>query len=133
MRWELVFEGIPPGPNHRMHWRQKAVLTQTWRHKAFLLAKDARIPPQERVRISARFLRRSLGVADEDNDRSRLKPAVDGIVEAGVIPKDTRGHIVWGDVTEEHGKPGVVLVIETIDTPGATAIAPGRVAEVGDL
>lgn len=114
MTWELVFDGIPPGPNHRMHWREKAKLSATWRRVGYLRALEAHIPPQERVRISARFTRRALGVADEDNDRSRLKNILDGVVQAGVIPKDTRGHITWGDCTEEHGKPGVTLIIEAV-------------------
>lgn len=114
MKWELAFDGIPPGPNERMHWRSKAILARTWRFHGWLKATAQDIPPQERVRLSATFHRRNLGVADEDNDRARLKNVVDGIVEAGVVPKDTRNHITWGEVTEEHGEPGFVLVIEAL-------------------
>ena len=114
MAWELSFDGHPPGPNDRLHWAKKAGLTSAWREMSMLKAQAAGIPPQQRVRLSARFLRRRLGVADEDNDRSRLKPCVDGLVDAGLVPKDTRGHIEWGAVTEEHGAPGFILVIEAV-------------------
>lgn len=116
MRWELVFDGIPPGPNERMDRWKRARITKSWRQSAGLKALEARIPLQrDGVRISARFLRARLGVADEDNDRARLKPICDGIVDAGVIHRDTRKHVVWGDVTEEHGPSGFVLVIESLE------------------
>jgi hypothetical protein len=112
-RWELTFEGIPPGPNERMdHWK-RARIAKAWRTNAGLKALEARIPLQAQgIRLSARFLRRRLGVADEDNDRARLKNCVDGIVDAGVIHRDTRKYVEWGTVTEEHGEPGFVLIIE---------------------
>jgi hypothetical protein len=128
MRWELTFDSIPPGPNHRLHWAKKAGLTSAWRQMAMLKAQEARIPMQERIRLSARFLRARLGVADEDNDRARLKPVADGLVDAGVIRKDTRGHIEWGPVTEEHGGPGFVLVIESLLSGPAAERVRGKVS-----
>lgn len=76
------------------------------------------MPTLERVRISAVMERRSLGVADEDNDRSRLKPLVDGLRDAGVIANDTRGFVEWGTVTERRAGPdgpGVLLIVEALE------------------
>lgn len=113
--WELRFVGLPAGPNHRLHWYTLAKYTKAWRQAAQLLALSERIPALERIRVSAVIYRKRLGIADEDNDRARLKPLVDGVVDAGVVKRDTRGHVTWGTVTEEHGAPGVLLRIEEVE------------------
>lgn len=114
MTWELEFNGVPPGPNSRMHWRAKAASTKMWRHMAMWKATDAKIPPQERVRLSATIRRARLGVADASNDAARFKAVEDGIVDAGVVPNDTRKYVEWGPILEEHGAPGFVLRIEPL-------------------
>jgi hypothetical protein len=115
-RWEVAFTGMPPSPNARLHYMARARSAKAWRQRARLyhVLLGARIPPLERVRITATLTRRTLGRADEDNDRARLKPLVDGLVDAGVIPNDTRGHIEWGPCLEAKGAPGVVLVVEAL-------------------
>ncbi len=115
--WRLQFAGMPPGPNARLHWSVRAASNRRWRFEAALQVKLGRegIPPLPRIRISAIFYRRRLGVADEDNDRARLKPLLDGIVVAGVVPTDTRAFVEWGPVTEARGAPGLELVIEEVE------------------
>lgn len=117
MKWDLRFEGkLPPSPNARIHWRTRAQANAAWKARAAQAAWDAGIPrPLPRITISATIERRNLGVADEDNDRARLKPLVDGIVAAGVIPTDRRGYVVWGDVTEARGRPALTLHIEALE------------------
>ncbi len=110
--WRLKFSGTPPGPNARLHWHDRATITRAWKEQAGVLVRAAEIPALGRIRISAIFYRRRLGVADEDNDVARLKPALDGIVAMGVIPTDTRAFVEWGEVREARGAPGVELVIE---------------------
>lgn len=112
--WTLEFGNYPPSPNARLHHMSKARLTKYWREQSAWRCKIAAIPPLERIKVSAVIVRRSLGVADEDNDRARLKPITDGIVDAGVIPNDRRGCIVWGDVTEERGPKGLRVTVEAI-------------------
>ncbi len=112
--WCLKFAGYPPGPNARLHWRHRAAITREWKEQAGVLVRLAGIPPLERIRVSAIFYRRRLGVADEDNDVARLKPALDGIVAMGVVPTDTRAFVEWGTVAEARGAPGVELVIEEV-------------------
>ena len=111
-RWELVFDRYPPSPNARMHFMAKASSNKFWRLDALIKAMNAQIPRLQRIRISAVIIRRALGTADEDNDRARLKPVTDGLVDAGVIPNDRRGCIEWGPVNEERGKPGLRLIVE---------------------
>lgn len=103
---------LPPSPNDRMHFRAKGPIVKAWREAACAAAKSAGIPNLARIRFSAVIYRTRLGHADEDNDRSRLKPAIDGLRDAGVIANDTRGFIEHGPVTEEKGPVGVLLIVE---------------------
>lgn len=114
-RWVLEFDSYPPSPNARMHWMTKARSTKHWRQLAWGKCKEARIPKLDRIKVSAVIVRRVVGLADEDNDRARLKAVTDGIVDAGVIPNDRRGCIIWGDVTEEQGKTkGLRVIVEAV-------------------
>lgn len=119
---------LPPGPNgSRGNPYEHARWVKDWRTAGANAAIQHLMPSLSRVRISAVLHRRALGTADEDNDRARLKPLVDGLRDAGVIPKDTRSHVVWGDVTEERAGPdgpGVVLIVEALERE-----APGDGAE----
>lgn len=68
------------------------------------------------MRIDVVVLRRALGVADEGNDRDRMKPIVDGIVDAHVISNDVYGRIEWGTMREDRGAAGLrVLVTEVVE------------------
>ncbi len=112
--WTLEFPDHPLSPNDHKHRMVRANRTKAWRHAAYLRCLMAQIPHCTRIKVSAVFVRRALGVADEDNDRARLKPIIDGIVDAGVIPNDRRGAIVWGTVTEERGPKGLRVIVEAI-------------------
>jgi hypothetical protein len=112
--YELSFLGMPPSPNDKMGFRAKAKATKEWRQMACLKAKQVGVPSMEKVKLSAVFTRRNLGVADEDNDHGRLKPIVDGLRDAGVIKNDTRGYVVWGAIDEEHGVSGFRLGISGV-------------------
>jgi len=105
---------LPPSPNDRMNYHTKAKIVKAWREAACEAAKSAGILPQRRIRFSAVIFRARLGTADEDNDRGRLKPALDGLRDAKVIADDTRGFIEHGPVTEETGAVGVLLIVEGI-------------------
>lgn len=113
-RWALECRDYPPSPNDRKHWMAKARDMKRWKGIFMVLARQAGIPPCQRIRVSAVIIRRAVGRADEDNDRARLKPCLDSLVAAGVIPDDRRGYIEHGPVTEERGPRGLRLVIERI-------------------
>ena len=113
-RWLLHLEGLPPGPNARLHWSERYRLAQQWKTAAYLLARSHRIPRVERLRLSIVVYRRRLGTADPDNDWARVKPAVDGIVAAGVVPSDTYRYVEIGGVREERGPEGLLLILEEI-------------------
>lgn len=118
-RWELFFPGMPPNQNSRGHWATKAAEQKRYRTlawlAAYMTAADAPIPPQPRIRVSAVVQRKALGTADQPGDVERLKPLIDGLVDAGVVPNDTYRYVVLGTVQEMHGAPGVRLIVEAIE------------------
>lgn len=114
-RWELRFNGVPPiNQNSRGYWRKKAAAVAEWRCVGAVFAKAQRIPSLARVRFTATIYRRNLNVADEPGDWERLKPIIDGLVDAGIVPNDTRRYVEYGRCDEAHGAPGVVLVVEAL-------------------
>ncbi|HVQ45116.1 MAG TPA: hypothetical protein VMT30_09255 [Candidatus Saccharimonadia bacterium] len=102
---------------------------QEWRTAAKEAASMAhRIPPLGRIRISAVVYRSRIGIADAENDHARLAPLQDGIVDAGVIPKDTYRFCERGDVREERAGadgPGVLLIVEALSPPTAARATDG--------
>lgn len=123
-QWRIMLDGMPANDNERRrwHWTRRHTEDTSWKAAVVYACKELGIPAMQRVRLSAVVFRRALWVADESNDRARLKPLEDGLVLAGVVPNDTRGHVEWGSVTEARGKPGVVLVVEAL---GGAEGAPG--------
>jgi len=113
-RWVLEFRDYPPSPNVRLHYMRLARERARWRANAWATAKAAGVDACERIRVSAVIVRRVLGRADEDNDRARLKPIWDGLVDAGVIPDDRRGLIEHGPVTEERGNRGLRIIVDRL-------------------
>lgn len=111
----LKFSDHPPGPNEHMNHRERAQVFKKWKVRTvhrIMIDFGGIVPKFKQVKISAVFYRSRLGVADEDNDRARLKPIVDGIRDSGMIPNDTRKYVVWGEVNEEKGERGFKVIIE---------------------
>jgi crossover junction endodeoxyribonuclease RusA len=71
--------------NHYAHARQ---VKQVRRQAAFL-AQQAKIPPLARCTIELHYAPRDRRDRDPHNLVATLKPIEDGIVDAGVVPKDT--------------------------------------------
>ena len=96
---------LPPSPNDRMHFRVKGG-REGVAGSGTRCREGGRHPNLARIRLSAVIYRTRLGHADEDNDRSRLKPAIDGLRDARVIANDTRGFIEHGPGHREKGRSG---------------------------
>ncbi|MGN6245144.1 MAG: hypothetical protein ACTHQ3_15940 [Motilibacteraceae bacterium] len=73
--------------NERTHWAVKAAKTKVWRQRFAVEARE--LPRMNRVHILAEIRAASTGRRrDATNLAPTVKAAVDGIVDAGVIPDD---------------------------------------------
>ncbi|HUU95517.1 MAG TPA: hypothetical protein VM487_07240, partial [Phycisphaerae bacterium] len=92
------------GPNAREHRYEQARINAAWRELWRLKASNqfAGVPfGRVRVNITARFCRKTAAVGrmpgyrptDTDNLTGSMKPAIDGIVDAGIIPDDRAEYI----------------------------------------
>ena len=81
----------PPTLNHRLHWRARARATRAWRTAAWAEMRKHLIVPVARIRIT--MVRYCVRDIDDDNLHSCFKPIVDGIVDAGQVPDDTRKYV----------------------------------------
>lgn len=109
---------LPPNINERtrLHWRTERRLTAYWRMEACALAAAQQIPPCQRIRVSAVVYRERAVEADESGDAERLKPLIDGLKDARVVPDDTYRHVEHGDIkTIKAAISGIELVVEVIE------------------
>jgi Holliday junction resolvase RusA-like endonuclease len=83
---------LPPrelSPNARPHWAAKARAVRQYRETAYLSAlAECRARPLRVARVTARFYFRTQRRRDRDNLLASLKPAFDGIADAGVVAND---------------------------------------------
>ncbi len=75
--------------NDRRHYHAAAALTRKWRETAAWRARQARLPKiVGPVEITAIIHRADKRKADAPNSWPSVKAAIDGLVDAGVIPDD---------------------------------------------
>ena len=88
--WELSLPNSPYySANSRMHWRKKAEMVRVWRQASALLAMHQGVPHLERAVVSLQLWPHDKRRRDPDNlVPGVLKPAVDGLVDAGVLEDD---------------------------------------------
>jgi len=81
--------------NDRAHWTKRRYLTQTWRVAAGMSARAHRIKPfAGQVDILVRVHKaRAGGRWDPHNLMPTAKAAIDGLVDAGVMPDDSRAYL----------------------------------------
>lgn len=111
---------LPPNINERraLHPMVERKLVEFWRNRVPMeVRRQHGMRPLAHARISAVIYRRNLGVADGSGDSERLKPLVDGLVQAGVLPNDRRSEVTYGAVEEQHigyRGEGVLLIVEEL-------------------
>lgn len=87
-------KGRPLTHNDRMHWGEKKGHVRAIREAVGIAAKATRIPAAERITVQLHYApgdRRS--VTDAPNLTATSKAAIDGLVDAGVVPDDTDKHV----------------------------------------
>jgi crossover junction endodeoxyribonuclease RusA len=83
----------PLSLNDRLGWHQKARQTRAIRSQTAWNARALRIPRQEFVTVRLEYVPRDKRRRDTDNLWATAKPAIDGLVDAGVIPDDTSEYV----------------------------------------
>lgn len=117
MTWTI---DLPPQPllnaNQRLHHHRKAEVTRRLRGDAGWLARRAGVPALERAVVLAYVHPSHRGRIDPPNWHPSVKAAVDGLVDAGVIPDDDHARLVGpylfrADATGRRGDVRLRLVV----------------------
>lgn len=87
-------------------------LKHSWTDTVILLARSARIPKQDRVRLHFLWMERDRRRDPDNIAAGGRKLVLDGLVAAGVLPGDGWAHVVsWSDTFAVGAKPGVSVLI----------------------
>lgn len=97
--------------NDRVHWAKKARITRQLRDTACWLARHQKIPTLRCARIIAEYRPPDRRRRDPANWSPSAKAAVDGLVDAGVLPDDDARHLVGPDMRIGQATPRGQLVL----------------------
>jgi hypothetical protein len=115
---ELDF-GLPKelSPNGRAHWRTKYKLSQALKDSVYYRARDYNVIDPAVVKYHHRWCGRS---PDEDNFIASMKPALDGLVKAGVLVDDGPSHLKGIEVSYERvphrSQRSITITVEPMGT-----------------
>jgi crossover junction endodeoxyribonuclease RusA len=79
--------------NDRVHWRRQREWTKTIRTAVGDWLWYSRVAPQKHVHVSLHYAPGNNRRRDTDNLVATAKPAVDGIVDARIVPDDTAEYV----------------------------------------
>lgn len=97
-----------------LHYRARAAYDRSWRSTFMLLANHARIPAQSAITVTVAQTCKHHSLPDIGANYPTAKAAIDGLVDAGVIPDDDPAHLVYlGFAAPERGdEDRLILIIE---------------------
>lgn len=98
------------------HWRQHRQTTAAWRQAFQLLAQAAHHPTFDRpVLITAQPYQQRNRLQDAGSCLPSLKAAVDGIVDAGVLPDDSPAYVAGLMILAPmRGPDGLTVTVEEV-------------------
>lgn len=105
----------PLSMNDRQHWSAKAGAVADLRHATNIMAKAAKIPKCQRIRVTLVYEPRDQRRRDPINLAATLKPVQDGIVDAKIVPDDAPQYmespmpIIDEPIGGKHGKMWVLV------------------------
>lgn len=124
--WRIEF---PPrqellNANQRLHWAPKNRITQQIRSDACLLTRAAKIPSLHRIRVDGIYEPPDRRKRDAGNYYPTYKAAIDGLVDAGVVPDDDSKHVKgpFMDIADDR-YPGGRIVLLITELPQETSHA----------
>ena len=125
-QWDLKLPWVKPplSLNDREHWAPQAKKKTAVREASALLARQAGIPRLGTAKVRLVWLVSDRRRRDRENITATLKPAIDGLVDAGVVEDDC-----WWIVTESScaialvgkGEEGVYL--QVLGEPEGVSVA----------
>lgn len=95
-QWDLKLPFLKPplNANQRLHWANSARMVAHVREAAFLAARSAGVPECGRVKVRLLWCVSDRRRRDPSNVMPTQKAAVDGLVDACVVPDDTPEFVV---------------------------------------
>lgn len=95
--WLLTYPKRPWTVNaeRRMHYHARAKLVKEWREVYAEMVKEQGIPALNTIGIEVYVTSRTKALADTGACFAAHKAAVDGIVDAGVVPDDKGEYVKW--------------------------------------
>lgn len=120
MVWELTYPKRPWTTNRERNWHfhARAKVVKEWRDAFKDLSYAAGIPPLLSMRIEATPHAPTRRTMDIGNCYPAVKAAIDGIVDAGVIPDDSLPWLTGLEFfPDEYHKGEPALVIRVIGEP----------------
>lgn len=102
--------------NMRLHWADKARKTRQLRGYANILARHHKVPQLDRARIVLHWQPNTVRRRDQLSIAPTLKPLVDGLIDALVLPDDDSEHAELSCRIEPVAKTAALwLVITAIE------------------
>ena len=92
--YTLAIPGRPISSNKRMHpqaWQRE---TKLWRLAAKVAAESVSVPMLDKVKVQACPWLKGKRSQDVGACMRAVKAAIDGLVDAGVLPDDTPAHVL---------------------------------------
>lgn len=95
MSWLLEHQARPLTLNaeRAAHWRQHRATTAEWREAFAWLARAKHVPRLDRIQVTVTPVLADRRSQDVGACFPSVKAAIDGLVDAGVIPDDTPAHM----------------------------------------
>jgi crossover junction endodeoxyribonuclease RusA len=95
-RWHLPLPYTKPPLtlNSRLHHYRRYSLEQNAQQAAWALARSKKVPACKRIAVELHYQPPRRVRMDGDNLIAFVKPLVDGLVKAGVVPDDDHTHVV---------------------------------------
>ena len=111
----LPYTAPPLTLNGRQHWASKARGVREVRGTVATLARVLHIPACQRIHVTLHYVPRDGRRRDADNLVGTLKPCIDGLVDARIVPDDSPEYLTWSPPVidpPDSNEPHLYLVIE---------------------
>jgi crossover junction endodeoxyribonuclease RusA len=80
--------------NQRLHWAKKAKATKAIRDAAIVMTKYTKVRPMQRATLEVVVTWPDKRRRDAENIQPSAKAAIDGCVDAGLLPDDSDNHLL---------------------------------------